>query len=569
MAQSTAHRLIQRYDSLLQDSANFRNMWQDLADYIQPNKNTIVRKTAPGQKRTDRVLDSTAIVSNNRLAAFIAGSLTNMTIKWFSLKLDNEDLNNNQEVLRWLDQSRDVMLKWFRSSNFNTESQEVYRDLGGFGTGCVLHDEKPRRDNGFGGFLFRAEACGSYVVAENPDGLVDSIWRLIQLTPMQLKKRWGVESLSKQMQAKLAPNSQDMDKFQNILHVVIPRDDVPRGGVTKLKMPYASYYIEQDQKHIIAEGGYHEFPFYVPRWAKSSGEVYGRGPGNDAYPDVRSLNKAMELIFKAWGKAIDPPVNVLDDGVVGRVTAVPAGVNIVRDKEAIMPWPITSRFDVNPIMLQDLRSSIRSVFFSDQLQLPDKTIITATEVERRLELMQQVLGPTVGRLEYEFLAPLIQRSFSMLYRAKEILDPPAVVLASLGGRGMDISVQYEGPLARAQRSNDSQAVSRLLSFLSPMAQLNPEVLDNIDFDKVVRLLGTQTGVPADVMNDPSIVKRIRKARADQQAQMQQAAMANQGADTAKNLSTAAATIGDSEGGQAVVEQMSGGLVPQDQEEAAE
>jgi hypothetical protein len=565
MTDSIAHRLIRRYDSLLQDSANFRNMWQDLADYIQPSKNTIVRKTAPGQKRTDRVLDSTAIVSNNRLAAFIAGSLTNMTIKWFSLKLDDEDLNNNQEVLRWLDRSRDVMLKWFRSSNFNTESQEVYRDLGGFGTGCLLHDEKPRRDNGFGGFMFRAEACGSYVVAENPDGRVDSIWRLIQLTPMQLKKRWGIGSLSKPMQAKLAPNSPDMDTFQNILHVVLPREDVPSGGITQLKMPYASYYIEQDQKHIIAEGGYHEFPFYVPRWAKSSGEVYGRGPGNDAYPDIRSLNKAMELIFKAWGKAIDPPVNVLDDGVVGRVTAVPAGVNIVRDKEAIMPWPITSRFDVNPIMLQDLRSSIRSVFFSDQLQLPDKTIITATEVERRLELMQQVLGPTVGRLEYEFLAPLIQRSFSMLYRAKEIADPPAIVMSALGGRGMDISVQYEGPLARAQRSNDSQAISRLLSFLAPMAQLNPEVLDNLDFDKMVRVLAAQTGVPSDVIKDATDVKRVRKIRAAQQEQMAQAQMGEHGAKAAQSLADAAATIGDSEGGRAVAEQLAGGVVPQEPE----
>lgn len=564
MAVSLAHRLISRYESLLRDSSNFRNMWQDLADFIQPSKNAIIRQTAKGTKRHDRVMDSTGIVANNRLAAFIAGSLTNMTIKWFSLKLESEDLNKSQDVLKWLDHGRDVILKWFRASNFNTEIQEVYRDLGGFGTGCLLQDEKPRRNDRFGGFLFRAEAIGTYVVAEDPDGLVDSIWRIIELTPMQMKKRWGEEALSRQMKAKLAPASQDMDAPQKILHVVIPRQDVPVKGVTRLTMPYASYYIEYDYKHIISEGGYHEFPFMVPRWSKSSGEVYGRGPGNDAYPDIRTLNKAMELIFRAWGKAIDPPVNVLDDGVIGRVSTVPAAVNIVRDKEAIIPWPNASRFDVNPVMLSDLRSSIRAVFFSDQLQLPDKTIITATEVERRLELMQQVLGPTVGRLEYELLAPLINRSFQMLYRAREIAPAPDIVLAYAAERGVDLSVQYEGPLARAQRSNDLQAISRFMSFLAPMAELDPTVLDNVNFDNVVRMLAVQTGAPADTTNPEQVVKKKRDDRARAQAAVNNTAMAGEGAKAAKSLADAAATLEETGSGQDALAQLaSGGLVPQE------
>lgn len=145
---------------------------------------------------------------------------------------------------------------------------------------------------------------------------------------------------------------------------------------------------------------------------KSTGGV----PGHIALPDIMTLNKADELTLRGWGKMIDPPLKVRDDGVVGRVSTKPSSLITVRDMDALQPLEQGGKWDVNAALTQDRRASIRRMFYADQLH-PDKTIITATEVERRIELAQQILGPTMGRLEYEYLNPLISRCFKMLMRS--------------------------------------------------------------------------------------------------------------------------------------------------------
>ncbi len=51
-------------------------------------------------------------------------------------------------------------------------------------------------------------------------------------------------------------------------------------------MPFASCYIEPDNKHEISQSGFNEFPYVVPRYLKASFEIYGRSPAMTALPDV-------------------------------------------------------------------------------------------------------------------------------------------------------------------------------------------------------------------------------------------------------------------------------------------
>ena len=53
-------------------------------------------------------------------------------------------------------------------------------------------------------------------------------------------------------------------------------------------LPFADLVIEVDAKHQVAEAGFHEMPYIVPRWDTSSGEDYGRSPGMIALPDASS-----------------------------------------------------------------------------------------------------------------------------------------------------------------------------------------------------------------------------------------------------------------------------------------
>jgi len=295
-------------------------------------------------------------------------------------------------------------------------------------------------------------------------------------------------------------------------------------------LPFASIYFTyggagpagdiggQYGKHMLEVGGMDYFPYMVPRWTKAINEMYGRGPGDTALPDIKTLNKAEELTLRAWAKNIDPPLVTRDDGVIGRIKTSPSDVITARDMEAIKPLETAQRFDVNQVKSDQKRESIKQIFYNQQLQLPEGQVMTATEVERRYELMQRFLGPTLGRITVELLNPLVQRAFFQMLKRGALPQPPGVLVS--GGGGMEpVDIEYEGPLARAQRATDVQAVERSLQDLTALFQLDPNVKDNLDTDWIARLLVERNGVPPQALRSMGQVKTLRDARAAQQKQM--------------------------------------------------
>ena len=542
-----AEQIVQRYSRLKERWMPWAPDLQDLADYILPKRTNILHRRTAGTKQTDKLFDSTAPDSAVKLAAFIAGSLTNMSIRWFSLGMRAYELNEDKDVSVWLEACAEALFLALRQSNFNTESQELYLDLNVFGTGAMLVEEKDTDQPGFGGFLFRTEAIGSYFISESAEGLVNTIMRVLSMPVGEVAEKWGKEKLSESSQKLLL---KDPDKRIEILHAIMPRHTAP--GKLKGNKPFASYYIELEKKNILDVGGYDEFPFLVPRWSKTSGEEYGRGPGHIALPDIKTLNKADELTLRGWGKIIEPPLKVRDDGVVGRVSTRPNSLITVRDMDALEPLEQGGKWDVNAALTQDRRASIRRMFYADQLQLPDKTIITATEVERRIELAQQILGPTMGRLEYEYLNPLISRCFKMLMRSGMLPPVPQKVLDYAKQNNVEIDVEYEGPLARAQRGGELQAINRLMTMVAPLLQLNPnsQILDNLDEDELWKLGVKVTGTSKALSRDDDAREALRD---DRKAQMQEATnregMVAAG-QTVDSLANASATMQQSQQAQA-------------------
>ena len=95
--------------------------------------------------------------------------------------------------------------------------------------------------------------------------------------------------------------------------------------------------------------------------------------------------------------------------------------------------------------------------------------------------------------------------------------------------GRDLQIKFQSPLARAQRLEDVVAIERFSAGAANMAEANPDILDNIDFDAATRLYGQGLGVPAAVLRSADDLQayRERKAQATQQAQQQQQQMALQ------------------------------------------
>lgn len=533
--------IFRRLKSLEVTHTQWRPVWQELSDYIIPRKNDIYMSQSVGKRRTEQLFDSTAVHANEILASSMAGSLTNQSMKWFTLKMRDERLNDVYNVNLWLQDCVDRMNAALQASNFAAEILEVYLDLGALGTACVLIEEKPAIVPGFAGLQFKACNIGEYVIDENSEGIVDTVFRRIPMSARNIVSKWPTtvnDAMIKE--AETTP-----DTIRMIVHAVVPRPGVTR--ISAKGMPFASFYMEERERSLLSEGGFFELPYAVPRWTKASREKYGRGPGHTALPDIKVLNKVKDLSLKTWAKVLDPPTMIQHEGIIGNLRLTPGGINYTRGlpKEVMEQFRVDARFDLSQLKEEELRNSIRNMYWSNQLELQQGPQMTAHEVMIRYELMQRLLGPTLGRLESELLAPTIRRIFNMMARTGALAPLPPE-LEEYAAEGGDIDIQYESPIARAQRSGDATAIQATFEFAAPFMEFKPELMDIFDMDEVVRTVAEVRGMPNKTMRDEIKVKKMRQARAEQEAKMAETQQALQQAEAAKNVAPMAKVLTEAE-----------------------
>ena len=510
-----------RYNEMSSNRGTWEDHWQEILDYVMPRKADVVFVRVKGDKRTEVLFDSTAITANNLLAASLQGTLTSPSRQWFFLTTNDDDLNQDREVQLYLEDSAKRMYDVFNQTNFNTEVHELYLDLCSIGTGCLFVEEG---NKGFkeDAIHFQTLHISEFYIHENVSGYIDTLYRKYKLTARQAVQEFGEDNVGPKI---LECASMKPDKKFNFIHAVEPREDYERVfGESDTKLPFHSCHVCEEEKMVVRTGGYNEFPYLVPRWSKATGEIYGRSPSYNALPDIKTLNKAVEIGLKAWSKAIDPPLLVQDDGVIGRVRMTPGGITVIRNDAAVKPFQSGANMQVTTFKEAELKTAIRQAYYSDQLQLQQGPQMTATEVQVRYELMQRLLGPTLGRFQSEFLNPLIERVFGIMERNNALQPAPRVL------EGEDVQIEYVGPLARSQRMEEAVAVERLYQLAMQLAQADPSVMDILNHDEAIRARAELLGVPKSVLRGRAEVDELRQARMEQQAMQQQMMMQQQQAE---------------------------------------
>jgi hypothetical protein len=525
-----AKDLIKLWEKMKTDRAMWDSMWQEIADYIFPRKSNIYRTQAPGQKQTTKLYSSTAIKANEDLAAWLQSNLTSMAMDWFSLRIGQE----SEEILdkdgeTWLENCKQTLFDNLRASNFSGQMHEAYLDLPSFCTTAMFIEELPEVNAQFGGLHFVTLQPGEYCIEEGADGKVKVLFRIFSLTAQAAFEKWSDKLSDKIIKAK---DKEPATRF-DFLHCVYPQDWY--GGSTRTRLPYVSNYVDMEGKKLIQQAGFHEFPFAVIPWMKASGEKYGRGPGWTGLPNAKTENKAVENTFKQWAKAIDPPTMIRRGGLIGALVLTPGGRTYVTDHQAVKPYETGAKFDVDKVNREELKNDIREIFHGDKIRVlapPEETgKMTAFEVSIRYAIAQQLLGPAFNYIVNEGLAVIIERSYNLQYRYSAGRNwqqgpferPPESVLRA-GQVGKDrINIEYESPLARAQRMHEVEAIIKFVGFMAPFSQTHPESWDNVDVDVGVRSAAKIMGLPKKMirpMQGENSVKTIREARVKARVQQQ-------------------------------------------------
>jgi len=536
--------LYRRYVKLENDRSSFRSHWMEISDYIAPRRGRylIEGQNSRGRKRTTKIIDSTGTQALRVMAAGLMSGMTSPARPWHRRKV-RDDLMDNGDVRRWLSQVEMIERSILHKSNFYNSIYTVYTELGAFGTAPLYR--QPSFDDVI---RFRPFTAGEYVIAENDQGVVDTLGRHFTMTVGQIVQKFvhdpdtgamdwtGVSKATRRLW-----EQSNYDELVEILHVIEPRlmGDRDYGKDDNLNMPFKSCYFElaSESDELLMESGYRKFPAYVPRWDVLSGDVYGRCPGMDTLGDIKQLQHQQKRKAQAIDKMVNPPM-VAPVSLRGKPTSTLPGANTyvdpVQGSQGFQPaYLVQPRINEMMMDIQEVQGRIQRGFYADLFAMminSDRRQMTATEVVERHEEKLVLLGPVLQRLNVELLNPLLDDVFDFALEADLLPEPPEVL------QGNELQVEYISLLAQAQQAVAASGIERAMGFAGNLVAVFPDIVDNINADEAYRQYADTLGVSPDITRDSEQVAAMRQARQEQQAQMQTMEQASQLAQGAKVLS---------------------------------
>ena len=524
--------LLSRWGQLKNERESWMAHWKEISDYLLPRSGRfLVTDRNRGEKKHNSIYDSTGTRALRVLAAGMMAGMTSPARPWFRLTTSDPQLDESAAVKAWLADVTRLMQMVFAKSNTYRALHSMYEELGAFGTAStiVLAD--------FNSVIHHYTlATGEFAMAADHRGQVNTLYREFQMTVAQMVREFGRDNCSPTVQTLFDRGA--LEQWVTIMHAIEPRVDRDVTKRDDRNMAWKSVYFEHggNEDQILRDSGFKEFPALCPRWATTGGDIYGNSPAMEALGDIKQLQH--EQLRKAQG--IDyktkPPLQAPTSLKSRDVDTLPGGISFV--DSAAPNGGIRSAFEVNIDLshlladIQDVRERIKGSFYADLfLMLANGTNpqMTATEVAERHEEKLLMLGPVLERMHNEILDPLIEMTFSRMVEAGIVPPPPDEL------QGMELNVEFVSMLAQAQRAIATNSVDRFVGNLGAMAGIKPEVLDKFDADRWADAYADMLGIDPELIVPGEQVALIRKQRAEAAQAQQQAALLNQGADTAQKL----------------------------------
>jgi hypothetical protein len=535
-----AQSYVQRLGKLKAVRGQWETLWQTCADYAIPRKNNITRTGQQGERKGINLYDSTATNAVELLAGALHGLMTNPTSLFFELTVADPKILADDECRTWLYDSTKRMHDELTNSNFQTETHEVYIDLGWAGTaGMFTEEEEEDEENPDAPCVrFSSRHIAELFVDENNKSQIDTVMRVYKWTARQITLEFEKDGFVPP--EVLTKAESDPNTLFDLIHITEPRSKAARKDKKgPMGWPIASVFVLKNEMEILREGGFREMPYAVPRWTKDSGEVYGRSPLQNCLSDVMMIQEMMKTTIRAAQKQADPPLMAPDDGFIGPIKQTPGGLNFYRagmGNDLIQEFGNKGRVDLGLEMMRDVRQRIRESFYIDQLQLQNGPQMTATEVNQRTEEKLRLMGPMLGRQQSEYLRPVLDRVFNIMLRRGKFKEVPALL------RGKNVNFLYSSAIAKAQKLSEVSAISRTFTTIAPLTAADPSVQDNFDMDETARFIANSNSLPAQLLRKKKDIKAIRQGRADaeraqqeQESQMAQAQAAGQAAPAIQAL----------------------------------
>lgn len=532
-----AQKIIALQTSMESQALNFMTRWQECANYIQPRKGNILTKLSPGQPQTVLLWDTTAEQALLVYAAGLVSFLTPPSERWFRFEPRNAEAS--AEFREWLDDCSERVAQEIASSQFYEVWHEDCLDGGCFGSSLMRIDEHPDDPENILGFV--NIPVGTFWWNEDHRGRVSKITRKWKWSAVQAAEEFGEENLSPQLRK--AYESTDADTQTREFHFIEyvgPRNkaDVIDGPTVPERRPYECVYICVEDQEVMREDGYYENPYAGCRVLRSNNEVYGRGSGTQAMPNIKMVNRMKEDIWTITERMARPSW-IMPDDTANDPDNRPDGVTFwdASKGQAYKPEQIQMRNDVQHAkeLLEEERRTIRDYFYNDMFKLLTSNEEmqrekTAYEVSQMVAERMILFSPIFGRITQEKLNPALFRIFSVMFRNKRFKPLPIGM-----DPNMEFDVSYVSKIALAIKAIQNQALATAIQLIQTMVAIDPMLVNLLKCEDAARQVLSNAGVPTAWVRSKAEYAALAQQQQQQQARLQAAQAAEAGSQTIKNL----------------------------------
>jgi hypothetical protein len=501
----TPEQIIKRQAAAQTKKDEFQQLYQDAYEFALPQRQLygVWEGGAVGSKKMQRVFDSTAINSTQRFANRLQSVVFPPQRKWATLEPGSDIPFEKQQMARNIFETYcDKMFTVLQQSNFDIAMGEFLLDLS-VGTACMM--VQPGDSVNPINFIPVPLFLVSY--EEGANGQVDNVYRKIRMKGESIIRQWPDAKLSDEMQRRIDNKpTDDIELLEATIY------DHGRGD-------YCYHVIDKVSKTELVYRRRKSSPWVISRYMKVAGEIYGRGPLMTALPDIKTLNKTIELLLKNASMAVSGVYTAADDGVLNPNTVklvpgaiIPVARNGGPQGPALLALPRSGDFNVSQLVINDLRSNIKRILLDESLPPENMSARSATEIVERMKELAQNLGSAFGRLINETMIPLTAKIL-------EVMDERGLIDMPLRVNGLEVKVVPVAPLAQAQNQEE---IGAILNYAQLMQNLGPDGQIALKMDALVDYLGDKMGVPMSVRNNRA-ERAIMMEEANNQQQM--AAMA--------------------------------------------
>lgn len=545
-----------RVAAMRTERESFIQHYRDLAQFVTPRRGRFYTQDRnKGDRRWGEIINSEATRALRVCTAGIFTGIMSPSRPWHWLgPMQDPELAEFGPVKGWLHFVLEQQREIFRQSNLYNMVPVLIKEVIQFGTGCISHeDDKDTVQR------FFTETVGSYMIGQDESYRVNTVVREKEMTVEQIIRRFSEKG---EVNPDISPavrrawDTGRYDQWYPVTHFVDENPDHDENSRRSERKRYRSVYYEPghvDRDAFLSKRGFDVFPFYVPRWEVTGEDIYATDcPGMTALGDVRGLQHEEKRKAQAIDKLVNPPLqgppslqNVPIRNLPGHATVYGAeGNHVLRPIHEVNP-----RLNEMMLDIEKVERRIQQAYYVDLFNAISE--MEGVQPRNQLELSQRnaerllQLGPVLERLQNDFQAQLVERTFRQQIARGMLPDAPEEL------QGQPLEIKFVSTLAMAQQAITTGNVERLYAYVTAVSQTHPEARHKFDALQSIDLFADLIGAPPElVVPDDEVQARLQQEAQEQQALQaaqfaQQAGQAiNQAGNTQINPETLAGRVLD-------------------------